>query len=675
MVCRRCGNLLADGTTICPHCGEINEVPVVKDDSTKLKIIIIILLSILLVLLIIATVVVVNKKEDKEKEFVLSGGSRTVMIYASPTNLESEVMSFTTDLKTISGEEVDLDNVNILIYTGGTSLWHNFVKNDENAIYILKEDGFEKIETYDQKNMSEASTLTSFLDYAYKNYKTDFYDLVIYDHGNALQGAVVDDFHKNDLLSLSEFDKALDDSPFSEDNKLEMVVFRTCLMGTAEVAATFEPYANFLIASEEVTWLGNYQSVLDFVNDVTVDDTAVDFGKKYIASYGDFMKLADPFDDELSCYSIIDLNKVDELFEELDKFAKGIDIDKSYSAISKIRSRMYQFATAAGSNGIDTVDLYHLVDSIKNYSSYDVSNLLKAFDDAVVYNWSNTEDINGLSIYFPYNGSATEVKYYLNLYDSFTFGKDYNKLIDSFYKIKSTGSSNSLVAGAIAKKDLTMKKGEFSMQLTPEQINDFAGANYLVVRKMNDNYYMPVFVSDNATLTDDGLLQTNITNKIIRVKNVTDDDGKEQKDSYLQIIDRSTEDEEKYITYGVLTGSNNSAGWAVESAEITFKVKDGVPYVASAKSIASDQPQGVLLNPKDFKYYDLMTYWYKMFDDKGNYTSDWESYSTYYGYEEATDKLELEFTSLDGTGEYYCLFRIKDIYGGTTVSKLIKLDL
>jgi hypothetical protein len=70
-----------------------------------------------------------------------------------------------------------------------------------------------------------------------------------------------------------------------------------------------------------------------------------------------------------------------------------------------------------------------------------------------------------------------------------------------------------------------------------------------------------------------------------------------------------------------------------------------------------------------------MTFSYKILDENGNYTTDWESNSIYTGYESKVGELEMEFTSLSGTGEYYCVFVIQDIYGGVTYSKPIKYNM
>ena len=160
---------------------------------------------------------------------------RTIMIYMSGSDLESKAGAATSDINAINPSEVDLNTMNILLYTGGSSKWHNnLINSTENAIYELKSDGFSKIKSYSQKNMSTSDTLEDYLKYVYENYKTDKYDLIVWDHGGAWQGAVSDDFNKGDYLELSEFNSALSNSPF-KDNKLEAVIFKTCLNSSYEV--------------------------------------------------------------------------------------------------------------------------------------------------------------------------------------------------------------------------------------------------------------------------------------------------------------------------------------------------------------------------------------------------------------------------------------------------------
>ena len=150
----------------------------------------------LLVIIIMMSIVAIlfTKKSNGTNQ-----GTRTIMIYMAGSNLESDAAIATSELDSIKPNEVDLDNINILVYTGGTLKWHNYVNPNENAIYQLTDNGFKKIQTYEKISLGESSTFTNFLNYAYKNFKTDNYDLVIWDHGLGALGAVNDD-NFNDFL-------------------------------------------------------------------------------------------------------------------------------------------------------------------------------------------------------------------------------------------------------------------------------------------------------------------------------------------------------------------------------------------------------------------------------------------------------------------------------------------
>lgn len=152
MVCNNCGNALNGQEKSCPMCGSIvNNVN--KNNEDKQKLIIIILLSIVVVLLAIAAFLIVKSDDSSNNNKKKVIESRTFMIYMIGSNLETDHGIASADLAAIDPDLIDLENVNILLYTGGTKRWHNFISNEENAIYQLKEDGFEKIKTYDKKNM------------------------------------------------------------------------------------------------------------------------------------------------------------------------------------------------------------------------------------------------------------------------------------------------------------------------------------------------------------------------------------------------------------------------------------------------------------------------------------------------------------------------------------------
>ena len=352
MLCNKCGSQNPDTDRFCENCGYAlvtqvvtTQVPVpqVSPVSTmkpatkapidiKKFIIVGLLLAIIMMMLIICFII--TKKDDVgDKPNEVLSGSRTIMIYMVGSNLETDNAIASADLRGIKPEEIDMENVKVYLYTGGTEKWHNFVSSDENGIYELKSDGFSKVKTYEKEDMGDAETLATFLNYVYDASKTDLYNLVFYNHGGAIDGAIYDDFTNNNL-SVGEMGDAFEKTPFKGDNKLDTILFRTCLNGTVEVADELDEYARYLIASEEVTNGYPQDSVFTFINELEVSDTGIDYGKKFIAKYEKYMDFIDPFAfSSTPMYSIIDLSKVDTIVDELDTFINGIDVKKNYSDI------------------------------------------------------------------------------------------------------------------------------------------------------------------------------------------------------------------------------------------------------------------------------------------------------------------------------------------------------
>ena len=196
--------------------------------ETDLNKLIIDLIPLFIVLVVAIIFVILGPSLFKKED------TRTIMIYMSGNDLETDVALGTVDLKSFDPARIDLTKTNVILYTGGTKKWHNFVSNDGNAIYKLTKDGFQLLEQYDKLSMGKPETLSYFLNYAYDNFKTTKYVLVLYNHGAGSYGAIGDEITK-DMLSLDDFSTALKNSPFNSDNKLEGVIFRTCLNGTVEV--------------------------------------------------------------------------------------------------------------------------------------------------------------------------------------------------------------------------------------------------------------------------------------------------------------------------------------------------------------------------------------------------------------------------------------------------------
>ena len=656
MLCNKCGSQNPDTARFCENCGNAlvtqvvtTQVPVpqVSPVSTmkpatkapidiKKFIIVGLLLAIIMMMLIICFII--TKKDDVgDKPNEVLSGSRTIMIYMVGSNLETDNAIASADLRGIKPEEIDMENVKVYLYTGGTEKWHNFISSDENAIYELKSDGFSKVKTYEKEDMGDAETLATFLNYVYDASKTDLYNLVFYNHGGAIDGAIYDDFTNNNL-SVGEMGDAFEKTPFKGDNKLDTILFRTCLNGTIEVADELDEYARYLIASEEVTNGYPQDSVFTFINELEVSDTGIDYGKKFIAKYEKYMDFIDPFAfSSTPMYSIIDLSKVDTIVDELDTFINGIDVKKNYSDIIKVRSNMYQYGfTVSGFPNFDTVDLYSLIEGIDDYSTVSSDKLLASIKDAVVYNWSKfLKESNGLSVYFPYNGSRLEQNAMILEYNDMDFSNNYVTFVKQISNLKNSNQVSNFTKTDLYDSDTKVEKGEFKLELTPEQAKDFAEASYVVFEKQDNNYYMPVYKSDNAYL-DGNTLKSDVTGNMLKIVTKNEEGGYDK--FWLQLFE-NTRTEKKIHKTGAVAfyfgDTNDFSNFKVDALDIYIEYdENGKPYVGNVTTSVKDEETGTVkveyVKLEDYDYVQFTNFRYDILDENGNFTTEFESDPTTY---------------------------------------------
>lgn len=635
-----------------------------KRSSNKLLYIIIIVMSLVLIGLLVGVIFIINKPAKM-------ADTRTIMIYMAGCNLESEGGLASNDLEAILPEEIDLDKTNILVYTGGTKKWYNDFDENENAIYLLKSTGFEKVKSYSLTNLGDSSTFETFLDYAYTNYQADVFDLIFWDHGLGVLGSISDEY-SDDYLSIAEMEMALKNSEFSKSKVIETVTFRTCLNGTIEVADTFAPYANYMIASEEITIGSSSSNVLSFLNGVENSDSGIEYGTKFINAYKKQVEEIDFFGTTDSTYSIIELDKIDELITALNNFVNMVDVDDNYAQIARVRSNLHQYAEGSGCTDYDTVDLYQLVTNLKDLAPDEATKVLSALEEVIEYNWSTNKFSNGISIYFPFKGSVGAQKVHMDLYEQINFSKDYYKFINSFYNTKnsSTISSFNLQSREVA----STGDNEFSLQLTTEEMNNFASAQYTIFQKQDDGTFMPIVTSKNYKLSDSGLLTTNVSNNLLKLKDK--DSGEE---FYVQATEVTSNDSNRqYTALGILYSFEGEVSdWEVEGANFDIRVdKDKKPYITKTTKVEKDGLATRVLDLDRYSTVQFTNYRYGILDDNGNYNETWESQSTKYLIELNVEDIddELVVGSLDDEDNYYCIFKIIDITNNYHYSKLIKIN-
>lgn len=630
-----------------------------------------------IVLAIILTISILFLVLFRDKNY-----SRTIMIYMVGSNLESESGLGTVDLNSINYNNMDNKNINVVLIAGGSERWdNNYIDENETSIYELTASGYKKVKTQDIQNMGDSKVFSNYLNYVYENYKTDKYDLIFWNHGGAIYGSEFDDL-SGDNLTLEEMRVGLSNSNFNKNNKLETVIFRTCLNGTIEIADTFKDYSDYLVASEEITLGSSITGVLNFINDIEPNDTGTDVGIKFVNSYKEqISKLKNYYGSSeyiYSTYSVVDLSKIEKLVESLNSFVDDINVSENYNKIAKTRSNLYQYAyTQSSDPTYDTVDLYNLVNNLEDLSLDKANVVLNNLESAIVYNWATNNKSRGMSIYFPYNGSNDIKKYFLNVYKSLNSFSSYNNFISNFYLVQTNQTRAYSFNSNKTNIKTTNNKSDFSLELTDEQLEGYARAEYLVFMDKGEGYYWPVYKGKEVTL-DGNTLNASINGTHLKVKNETGD-------FVIPLFETYNEDDYiKYSTNVVLEdlSSDNPSEWKMDSAELSLvldrkskKVKVG-SVILNKKD--KNKPSTVAVNLKDYQYIAFGSMSHKILDENGNFS--WDVYNNssngiFEGVEITPDELsELKLSNFGDENDYFCVFRIYDVNNNYYYSKLIKMN-
>ncbi|MDD2353139.1 MAG: clostripain-related cysteine peptidase, partial [Atribacterota bacterium] len=376
----------------------------------------------------------------RDKRTVLQGNGNdtvTMMIYMCGTDLEARGGMATSDLQEILNAEI-AENVNIIVETGGTSRWQNSVIDSRtNQRYRILNEGLEILEEdLGRKSMVNPSTLSDFIRYSAANYPADRYMLIMWDHGGgSLSGYGYDQYHANDSMTLDEINTALKDGGCLFD----LIGFDACLMATLETAIVLEPYADYMIASEEVEpGIGWYYTGWITALSENTSIPTIELGKRLIDDYVRTVRSQVP--QSQATLSLVDLAEVKGTVPEtLSKFASSANeliVNENYHLVSNARAGTKEFAA---SSRINQIDLIHFAENLDTAESKALADALRG---SIKYNRTSTNitNANGLSVFFPY-GRVNKVGNMLETYDEIQMDEEYSECIKSFASMAAGGQA------------------------------------------------------------------------------------------------------------------------------------------------------------------------------------------------------------------------------------------
>lgn len=374
----------------------------------------------------------------RPKRTVLKGDGTdtvTIMVYMCATDLEARSGMATADLNEMLHSDI-ASNVNVIVETGGASRWQNTViSNTTNQRYQVTEQGLRPLEkNLGKRSMVDPRTLADFITYSARNFPADRYMLVLWDHGaGSLNGYGYDEFFPRDTMTLAEVASALK----AGGTAFDIIGFDACLMSTVESAVVLEPYADYMIASEEVEpgigW--HYTGWISALSANTSIPTT-DLGKKLIDDYVAEVRTRVPRSQ--ATLSLVDLAElkgtVPTALAAFSSSTTELIDGQEYRQVSDARAGAKEFSPQSRLN---QVDLIHFAE---NLGTPEATALADALRGCVKYNRTSTNiaNANGLSVFFPYGGLG-QVGSMLDAYEQIGIGDEYREFVRSFASVSAGG--------------------------------------------------------------------------------------------------------------------------------------------------------------------------------------------------------------------------------------------
>jgi len=259
----------------------------------------------------------------------------------------------------------------------------------------------------------------------------------------------------------------------------------------------------------------------------------------------------------------------------------------------------------------------------------------------------------------------------MNVYENLNYSEEYKNFIKKFNTMQKTPSEFKFDISK-NKTELKDDNNEISLQLSQEQIDNYASATFTLFErdKEHPDYYKPIFNTDKVMLDNDGLLNANFKNMLVKV---------ESDDKYEYMYTSYRNNTKTRTTTGIVYDNDLDILDDKFSRVVYLYFTDnekGQPVFSTAKLVSDNERiDGIILDLKEYEEVELYQFTYRILDDKGNVmdSNEWESAPTVYGVGEELSKINMKYSSLDDISDYYGLFIITDVNGNKINSKLIKV--
>lgn len=285
---------------------------------------------------------------------------------------------------------------------------------------VLENNSFQQVADLGEQNMASPSTLADFVHWGLTTYPADRTMLILWDHGAGWMGFGVDEASPGrPMLSLAQIKQGLSQGLQRAGlRRFDALGFDACLMASFEVAAVLQPFAEYLLASEELEpghgW--DYRAFSAARTDPTI--STLDLLRTIVQGY--FAQATQQKQEKDITLSVLDLTKLANLKAKLDSFAATLT--QSVPGDAAVIGRQRETSTRFGKNQNPEVDqhLVDLGDLSRGLAGADSQSfgpirqqLVSALSDVVVLNQTGplASRAAGVSLYFPPSADFYDQRY------------------------------------------------------------------------------------------------------------------------------------------------------------------------------------------------------------------------------------------------------------------------
>ncbi len=628
-------------------------------------------LSVLVLYVLLTLLLTACGQNGQEK----TAGSVTVMVYMTGSDLESRSGLGTADLEEMESSGVDPEKVTLLVYTGGSEIWHNGLPAERNTLLRLTADGFVQDADFDLLSMGDPASLSRFLTYAKEQYPAEEYDLILWDHGNGpVMGYGKDKLFENDALTLPELGEALAAGPFGPEERLGVLGFDACLMASVELACVTADYADYLVASEELEpGMGWHYGFLGQAGKVPPRKLARLIVDGYFTAAEEYASDKTYYQADVTM-SVTDLSKVVPLRQALETyFAEAADrVSGDYNRLAA--ARVHAKGMARGGSEIDLIDLGSLVNVQLDAGDNKAKPVLEALKEAVVYNRSNVEGCSGLTLYYPYYNKKNYQKAWRDSYLEANGLESYRTYLKRYEQVWLGSDLQELFQDGLIPQDAGDNR-HYTLQLTPEQAEAYAESRYFILRSNGGDLYQLLYMSQNVT-EKNGLLTADFDGGAIYVSTAYDV-------GHIPVL-KSTEKTATYETYFTIMHLETADADGMDvriwlnrdtgTGEVTVT---GI-YPEQEEETEGKQEPIELTAGGYLRGYDYTYYLKRAEDGRILPFFDWEQYTDQITWFELKTGDGIRFSSAplyDNGDEYFLMFELTDTQGNRCSSELIPVTL